>query len=49
MILDEIHWQLATGAGLNSIAPTVLQLMGLEQPDTMVSKSLLVSPVAKAV
>jgi 2,3-bisphosphoglycerate-independent phosphoglycerate mutase len=49
MVLDETHWQLATGAGLNSIAPTVLQLMGLEQPDTMVSKSLLVSPVAKAV
>ena len=48
MVLDETRWQLATGAGLSSIAPTVLRLMGIEQPDSMVSQSLLVSPVAKA-
>lgn len=48
MVLDETRWQLATGAGLSSIASTVLQLMGIDVPATMVSKSLLVSPVAQA-
>jgi len=48
MIADLNNWELATGAGLSSIAPTVLQLMGIEQPDSMPSHSLLVSPIAKA-
>ena len=48
MIADKNYWELATGAGLSSIAPTVLQLMGIEQPDCMLSESLLVSPIAKA-
>jgi len=49
MVIDKTQWQLAENAGLSSISPTVLQLMGLEQPASMKSKSLLVSPVAKAV
>jgi 2,3-bisphosphoglycerate-independent phosphoglycerate mutase len=48
MVLDETRWQLATGAGLSSIASTVLQLMGIEVPAAMESKSLLVSSVAQA-
>jgi 2,3-bisphosphoglycerate-independent phosphoglycerate mutase len=48
MVLDETRWQLATGAGLSSIASTILQLLGLDVPASMVSKSLLVSPVAQA-
>jgi len=48
MIIDKQSWLLNPNAGLSSIAPTVLQLMGLEQPATMTSKSLLISRVAKA-
>ena len=49
MVIDKMQWQLADNAGLSSVAPTVLQLMGLEQPALMKSKSLLVAPVAKAI
>ena len=48
MIIDKENWQLSSNAGLSAIAPTVLQLMGLEQPATMTSSSLLTSRVAKA-
>lgn len=48
MVVDKNYWELANGAGLSSIAPTVLQLMGIEQPDCMTSESLLVSPIAIA-
>ena len=48
MVVDKNRWQLASGAGLSSVAPTVLQLMGVEQPDAMPSNSLLISRVAKA-
>ena len=48
MIIDECHWQLAIGAGLSNIAPTVLQLLGIEKPSSMKSESLLLSPIAKA-
>ncbi len=42
MVADEnIYWRLLSGAGLSSIAPTVLQLMGLEQPAEMTGQSLL--------
>ena len=33
---------------LGDIAPTILKLMGIEQPDCMPSESLLVSSIAKA-
>lgn len=49
LVIDNKHrWQLASGAGLSSVAPTVLQLMGIEQPDAMPAHSLLIEPVAKA-
>ena len=41
LIIDSENWQLAHGAGLSSIAPTVLQLMGVEQPPEMCGRSLL--------
>lgn len=41
LVIDEVNWRLSTNGGLSNIAPTVLQLMGLEKPDTM-AKSLLV-------
>jgi 2,3-bisphosphoglycerate-independent phosphoglycerate mutase len=48
LVIDRRHWQLTRGAGLSNIAPTVLQLMGIDQPDSMPSQSLLIAPVAKA-
>ncbi|WP_455197906.1 2,3-bisphosphoglycerate-independent phosphoglycerate mutase [Kaarinaea lacus] len=48
LVVDKNRWQLASGEGLSSVAPTVLQLMGVDQPDTMPAHSLLISPVAKA-
>jgi len=44
VIMDEISWHLRTGAGLSNIAPTVLEMMGLQQPTGMTSKSLLLEP-----
>jgi len=41
IVIDEIPWRLATGANLSAIAPTLLQLMGLPQPEEMKGKSLL--------
>jgi 2,3-bisphosphoglycerate-independent phosphoglycerate mutase len=41
MIIDEKNWHLRPGASLSSIAPTVLQLMGLQLAPSMTGKSLL--------
>ncbi len=41
LILDKSFWRLRTGGGLGNIAPTILELMGLEQPKGMQCKSLL--------
>lgn len=41
MIIDEVPWRLATGENLSAIAPTLLQLMGIAQPEEMQGKSLL--------
>lgn len=43
VIKDEQTWDLKNGCGLPSIAPTILQLMGLDQPDDMQGESLLIS------
>lgn len=43
MVKDKVDWHLANGAGLSAIAPTVLQLMGLEIPFEMTGKSLLLA------
>lgn len=45
LIMDELPWTLSTGAGLSSIAPTVLHLLGLQIPDAMSGHSLLLKPV----
>ena len=44
MIIDQIKWQLAEEGGLIDVAPTVLQLMGLQQPGAMTGRSLLLKP-----
>jgi 2,3-bisphosphoglycerate-independent phosphoglycerate mutase len=41
MVIDEANWHLLPGGDLSSVAPTVLQLMGLQQPAEMTGKSLL--------
>ncbi|MEY6434051.1 2,3-bisphosphoglycerate-independent phosphoglycerate mutase [Thioalkalicoccus limnaeus] len=45
LVVDEVPWRLAVGAGIDSVAPTVLQLMGLPKPEAMVGQSLLLGPV----
>jgi 2,3-bisphosphoglycerate-independent phosphoglycerate mutase len=42
LIVDDRHWLLAQFGGLADIAPTLLQLMGLRQPQEMQGRSLLV-------
>lgn len=41
---DSVAWELGNGNGLPSIAPTILQLMGLPQPESMKGTSLLLRP-----
>jgi 2,3-bisphosphoglycerate-independent phosphoglycerate mutase len=41
---DEITWALGNGNGLPAIAPTILQMLGLTQPDSMKGRSLLLRP-----
>jgi 2,3-bisphosphoglycerate-independent phosphoglycerate mutase len=48
MVIDEVPWRLRTGAGLSNIAPTVLQLMGLQQPKVMKGKSILLEEIKLA-
>ena len=44
LVIDDMKWQLSTEGGLQNIAPTVLQLMGLRRPEKMQGKSLLLGP-----
>jgi 2,3-bisphosphoglycerate-independent phosphoglycerate mutase len=46
MVIDQTPWQLSIGAGLSSVAPTILQLMGLQQPESMPGQSLLLRPLS---
>lgn len=41
---DSIAWELGNGNALTAIAPTVLQLMGLDKPESMSGRSLLLRP-----
>ena len=41
LIVDRRRWRLAEHGGLSDIAPTVLQLMGLDKPAAMSGQSLL--------
>jgi len=47
LIMDEEYWGLADNAGLSNIAPTLLQLMGIEKPATMTSDSMLLKSTGK--
>ena len=44
LVVDRDAWDLASGGGLSDVAPTLLQLMGLERPEPMKGRSLLVQP-----
>jgi len=41
LVIDEVPWRLATGENLSAIAPTLLQLMGIRQPEEMEGGTLL--------
>lgn len=41
LIVDQDKWRLSCSGGLSNVAPTVLQLMGLEKPYAMSGRSLL--------
>jgi 2,3-bisphosphoglycerate-independent phosphoglycerate mutase len=47
LVVDEMAWRLRIGAGIEDVAPTVLQLMGLPQPEAMQGKSILLKPAQK--
>lgn len=49
LVIDGVHWRLSTGAGLSSVAPTLLQMMGLQQPPDMKGKSILLEEYHKPV
>ncbi len=44
LIIDEVPWRLATGAGLSAVAATVLKLLGLAPSAHMEQRSLLLDP-----
>jgi len=41
LVIDEYYWKLSCDGSISNVAPTVLQLMGIEKPQTMTSESLL--------
>jgi 2,3-bisphosphoglycerate-independent phosphoglycerate mutase len=41
LVMDKDNWKLSCTGGLANIAPTILQLMGIRQPETMTGISLL--------
>ncbi len=45
LVVDPSFWKLETNGGLSNVAPTVLQLMGLQIPEGMQSESLLLGEV----
>ncbi len=48
LVIDGEVAQLAEGADLSAIAPTVLQLMGIPQPAAMTGRSLILDPLSKS-
>lgn len=44
-ISDSQTWELGNGNGLPAIAPTILQLMGLDKPESMQGQSLLLREI----
>lgn len=47
LVLDEVPWKLAAGAGIKDLAPTVLALMGLPKPGEMQGESILLKPIPR--
>jgi 2,3-bisphosphoglycerate-independent phosphoglycerate mutase len=47
LVVDEDSWQLSCAGGLANVAPTVLQLMGIEPPVGMTAGSLLLRQLPK--
>lgn len=47
LVIDKSFWKLSTGAGLSNVASTVIQLMGIEQPKEISSKSILLEELAE--
>jgi 2,3-bisphosphoglycerate-independent phosphoglycerate mutase len=41
MVMDQENWKLSCQGGLSSVAPTVLELMGIPRPECMTSPSIL--------
>jgi len=41
LVIDEYYWKLSCDGAISNVAPTILQLMGLEQPRVMDCTSLL--------
>ena len=46
LVVDEERWVLQPAGGLADVAPTVLELMGIEVPEVMTGRSMLVKPLA---
>jgi 2,3-bisphosphoglycerate-independent phosphoglycerate mutase len=44
LVADETPWRLSIGAGIGSVAPTVLELLGLPVPSAMHARTLLLGP-----
>ncbi len=44
LVIDNVDWRLSTEGGLGNVAPSVLHLMGLQQPAAMHCRSLLLGP-----
>jgi len=41
LIIDDYYWKLSCDGNLSNVAPTILELMGLDKPQAMSSESLL--------
>ncbi|MEJ2059940.1 MAG: 2,3-bisphosphoglycerate-independent phosphoglycerate mutase [Gammaproteobacteria bacterium] len=47
LLVDRSNWRLATGAGLSDLTPTILQLIGLQQPEAMKGRSMLLEELPR--
>jgi 2,3-bisphosphoglycerate-independent phosphoglycerate mutase len=45
LVIDEVPWRLKTSGGLHNVAPTILHMMGLKQPEEMPGNSLLIREI----
>lgn len=45
LIMDDGVWDLNNGQGLSAVAPTILEMMGIEQPSSMTGKSLFINRI----